>query len=910
MNLPWRARLVIGAQVLAAVVAAATVLALPHAPGFGPAWATTVIGALFVVAWARPLLVFRGSSSEAVQFDEGLLIVALIVLPPGGVLFVVGVGTIVGMTVRRRPMIKRLFNLAHTVFSAALAILVSSTLAQLPTHTLGPRRLTAAVVGAAVFFLATNLTTTLILVATGGGRARDLSRKHIDLRLAMLGAGVVLGSTCAAALSVHPWTVVLLPLPFLTLRFAMAGHFAARHDRDRLLGLFDATLSVHRPIDAHEVGQQLTATASELLRCSSARLSSTPPVPGEIATSIVAENGTSWLALSGRSRSEPFDAADEQLLAALAAVGSSALRHAAIHATVSRQQERLAAIMGSLAEGVIAFDPTGYPVFVNPAGEGLLGMAADELTARVHSLAAAEVVAPLSAIARRCLHEAHSVTDDSTMFTSAARLPIAVSYTCSPIYEGDELAGAVLAFRDITERVAAERELAYHAFHDQLTGLPNRRLFLDRLEQALRRSDRTGASHAVLFADVDRFKLINDNLGHTAGDELLCEIAQRLAVVLRPTDTIARFGGDEFTVLLEDVDHGPGAELLAARVRSALREPIRLASGREVIASVSIGIASTRGISTPDDVLHNADVAMYQAKTEGTGGVHHYDAAAMRARSAQRLDVEADLRRAVDEGQLDVHYQPLVDVRTEAIVELEALVRWRHPQHGLRMPAEFIPIAEESGLIFPLGRAVLAASCRQAREWLGAGADIGVAVNLSARQFQDPNLVSLIGHCLEGSDLPAHRLCLEITESLAMHDVDDTIRTLGRLKELGVRLAIDDFGTGYSSLSYLKRFPVDVVKIDRSFVRDLDRSDVDRAIVAAIVGLTDALGIVTVAEGVEDKNQLARLRTIGCGLAQGYHLARPASAAEISRLLGTPWPALPAQRPSTEVAHLRLAPSA
>jgi EAL domain-containing protein (putative c-di-GMP-specific phosphodiesterase class I) len=300
---------------------------------------------------------------------------------------------------------------------------------------------------------------------------------------------------------------------------------------------------------------------------------------------------------------------------------------------------------------------------------------------------------------------------------------------------------------------------------------------------------------------------------------------------------------------------------------------------------VSIGIATTDGRPTADDVLHDADVAMSQAKAAGVGGVHCYDAAAMRARSVHRFDLEADLRAAIAHDALEVYYQPKIDLQRGTMRDVEALIRWPDPKQGLRMPGEFIPIAEESGLILPLGRFVLVQAAQQSHLWEQSGVQVSVAVNLSARQFQDPGLLRQIAAALRVSELPPQRLCLEITESLAMQDLELTVRTLGELKGLGVELAIDDFGTGHSSLSYLKRFPVDEVKIDRSFVGDLDHSQVDRAIVAAIVGLANALGMRTVVEGVEDAAQLERVRELGCTLAQGFHVSVPKPADQVTQLL-------------------------
>ncbi len=443
----------------------------------------------------------------------------------------------------------------------------------------------------------------------------------------------------------------------------------------------------------------------------------------------------------------------------------------------------------------------------------------------------------------------------------------------------------MLAFRDISARLATEEQLEHQAFHDALTGLPNRRIFLDRLQQALRRSARSNEVHTVLFVDVDRFKMTNDSLGHLAGDELLKAIADRLKGLAGDEDTLARFGGDEFTLLLENIGSLEAAERTAVRILDSVRSPITLDNGRTILASVSIGIALAAAGCSPDDVLHDADVAMYEAKTRGIGRYETFNAAAMGKRSEEWLDLELGLRRAIETGEIALVYQPVVATKSGRIVGAEALVRWEHPERGTLGPATFIGLAEETGLILPLGRAVLEEACRRAAEWAMEAPNVSVAVNLSARQFQQHDLVREIDSVLSNTGLNPSQLCLEITESVAMDDIERTIRVLNDLKSLGVKLAIDDFGTGYSSLNYLKRLPVDVVKLDRSFVQELDINAVDSAIVSAVINLADAIGMMAIAEGVETADQLERLTSLGCPMVQGYHLARPMSADAFITLL-------------------------
>ena len=421
----------------------------------------------------------------------------------------------------------------------------------------------------------------------------------------------------------------------------------------------------------------------------------------------------------------------------------------------------------------------------------------------------------------------------------------------------------------------SQERLGFLAMHDALTGLPNRALVIDRLAHAIARLDRRPSILAVLFLDLDRFKLINDSLGHEVGDQVLVAVAERLEVAVRNTDTVARFGGDEFLVLSEDLDSTREAEELAERVLEALAEPITLSHG-EVVVSASIGIAVARRASEePAGLLRDADAAMYRAKTLG-GARHEIFDQAMHTDAISRLLTERALRRAVERQQLRVYLQPQVDLASGECVAVEALVRWQHPMRGIVEPAQFIPIAEETGLIVPIGSWVLDETCRWAGERSASGTEhLGISVNLSARQLLRADLCEQISHLLERHAIPAESLCLEITESVLLDDVDATGDALLALKALGIRFAIDDFGTGYSSLTYLRRFPFDQLKIDRSFVAGLGTSTADDAIVAATIDMAHALNMVVAAEGVETAAQLDRLVELGCDLAQGYHVAMP-----------------------------------
>jgi diguanylate cyclase (GGDEF)-like protein len=429
------------------------------------------------------------------------------------------------------------------------------------------------------------------------------------------------------------------------------------------------------------------------------------------------------------------------------------------------------------------------------------------------------------------------------------------------------------------ERKRAEVELAHQAMHDALTTLPNRALFYDRLGQALNRVGRHSAAVAVLFLDLDRFKLINDSLGHGAGDKLLIAVAERLSNVLRGGDTAARFGGDEFVILCEDVSGERQAIAIAERIADELDAPFTV-EGDEVFVRTSVGIAlATEPGARPEALIRDADAAMYRAKERG-GGVYEVFDDQMRERAVRRMETENALHRALDRGEFVMHYQPIVQMATGALHGVEALARWQHPHRGLVMPGEFIEAAEETGLIIALGAWAFEAACLQSAAWGGAQM---MSVNVSARQCGHPDLVATFGEILRRTGADPASVCLEITETALMEDVESSTATLTALKALGLTLALDDFGTGYSSLRALQHLPVDVVKIDRSFIAPIEHDPQEAAIVAAVISLSHALGLLTVAEGIETVAQVDRLRALGCDLAQGFYFAKPAPPEALRR---------------------------
>jgi diguanylate cyclase (GGDEF)-like protein len=459
---------------------------------------------------------------------------------------------------------------------------------------------------------------------------------------------------------------------------------------------------------------------------------------------------------------------------------------------------------------------------------------------------------------------------------------VVASRRCGRRYSADDQ-DVLLAFAEHASLALTDarmvRAALHQAFHDPLTDLPNRALFIDRLELGLSRVRRSKSKLGVLFLDIDRFKIINDSLGHAAGDELLREVAARLVASIRPGDTAARFGGDEFAILLEDVEGREAAEHVALRILGALRAPLAVA-GRDVFVTASIGIAMDA--VSAGDMIRDADLAMYRAKAEGKGR-HAVFEPAMHVAVVERADLEADLQRVIEREELVLHYQPIVALGNRAIIGVEALVRWRHPTRGLVSPEAFIPLAEETQLMAELGRWILTEACREVAAWR-ALRPLRLSVNLSAVQLHSADeLACDVAAAVADSGLPAEALVLEITETALMRDVTETISCLRALKQLGVLLAVDDFGTGYSSLDYLRRFPIDMLKIDKAFVDDLGAGDATLA--QAIIDLGESFDLQVVAEGVEHESQRQRLLELGCSYGQGYHFAPPMPACELQVLL-------------------------
>jgi diguanylate cyclase (GGDEF)-like protein/PAS domain S-box-containing protein len=552
-----------------------------------------------------------------------------------------------------------------------------------------------------------------------------------------------------------------------------------------------------------------------------------------------------------------------------------------------RSQARLAAqhengvllLVGSAADPSFVLDGSGAIRVVSASVTGILGYAAEDLVGvGIDHIVSPPDLGPILGMLGTDLDPTARVEcqvrhHDGRWLTAEAAV--------MRLSDGVGRADVVLTLHDVTRWKALEEQLTRQAFHDSLTGMPNRALFIERLEHALGRRRYHARGAAVLFLDLDDFKMVNDSLGHVEGDILIGQVAERLSESVRPGDLAARFGGDEFALLVDDVDED-AAVGVATRALAALNRPFEL-TDRAVRVGATVGIAlSSPTLPTSIDMLRAADIAMYRAKQSGKGRFRVFEPS-MLEEAAERLRLGVDIRGAVERGEFVIHYQPTVDLPDGTMTGMEALVRWAHPELGLLQPAEFIPLAESTGLIIPLGEWVLREACRQARAWQRARSDkppLVMTVNLSGGQLLHPGLVASVSQALEDGELPPELLTLEITESVMAHETEETIRRMRQLKGLGVGIAIDDFGTGYSSLSYLRRFPVDTVKIDKSFVDGLTKGANELALVRAIVRLAHSLKVTTVAEGVETEGQARRLIRMGCDQAQGFHFARPMDARE------------------------------
>ncbi|MGZ4419135.1 MAG: putative bifunctional diguanylate cyclase/phosphodiesterase, partial [Gaiellaceae bacterium] len=576
-------------------------------------------------------------------------------------------------------------------------------------------------------------------------------------------------------------------------------------------------------------------------------------------------------------------------LGALATQVSLAVEGASLAEDLHRRQSeaRFRSLVAHSSDLITVLDADGLVTYQSPSIERLLGYRVDEVEGtrfdRLLSETDRPLLAQLISIDGSGDVEAHTI-ECSVSHRDGATLRFEVQHT--DLLHDEHVRGIVLNSRDVSERKAFEEQLAHQAFHDPVTKLANRALFSDRVEHALMRTQRGVHEIAVMFIDLDDFKTVNDSLGHAAGDEVLQEVGRRLKIAVRPGDTVARFGGDEFAVLLDGVSGSSDAADAAGRILRALDLPIEI-EGKNVFPRASVGICLVgEEVETPEasELLRNADVAMYMAKRDSKGSYRVFEPT-MHERVVERLELRSDLQHALTMDQLELHYQPVVRLADRTILGVEALVRWNHPTRGTIPPIQFIPVAEETGLIIPMGRWILETACHEGarlQKAFSRAEPLTMSVNLSVRQLQSETLIADVRQALEVSGLPAASLVLEITESLMLTDTDFAMMQLHELKALGIRLAMDDFGTGYSSLSYLSRFPVDILKMDRSFVGAEDNS----TLTSAIIALGTSLSLEVVAEGIELAEQASSLEELGCELGQGFLFARPMDSDALTKFLG------------------------
>ncbi|MHB1061175.1 MAG: EAL domain-containing protein [Thiobacillus sp.] len=562
-------------------------------------------------------------------------------------------------------------------------------------------------------------------------------------------------------------------------------------------------------------------------------------------------------------------------------------------AALFEEKERAQVTLNSIGDAVLTTDLSGKVTYLNPVAEAMTGWFCTEALGRPIS----EIFTILDGTTRQAAANPmqRAMTDNETVGLGTNCVLVrrdgfesAIEDSAAPIHDRDgEVTGAVIVFRDVSESRAMALEMAHLAQHDFLTSLPNRLLLTERFSHTIRMAQRNTKQVGLMFLDLDNFKHINDSLGHAIGDQLLQSVANRLVACVRTTDTVCRQGGDEFVILLAEIGQPQDAAQVAETLRAALGMP-HLIDGHELHVTLSIGISVFPDDGTNVDALmQNADTAMYHAKAGGRDN-YQFFRADMNARAVRRLFVETSLRRALRQGEFLLHYQPKINLASGAMTGAEALIRWQDPDLGLVYPAQFVPIAEENGLIVPVGRWVLREACRQVQAWLDAGLPaVPVSVNISAVEFRHEGFVEGVALILKETGLAPHYLELELTESILMHDVESSTSMLEAFKAMGVQLAIDDFGTGYSSLSYLKRFPISTLKIDQSFVRDIATDADDASIVSAVIGMGKNLKQRVIAEGVETQAQLALLQARHCDEGQGYHFSHPVSAEDFARLLDT-----------------------
>ena len=662
----------------------------------------------------------------------------------------------------------------------------------------------------------------------------------------------------------------------------VATEFSNGSDEENIFerGLADQFLSIYLPI--RSAGDGAVVGAYEIYQDAAPILADIAHTRQDVLV-IVGSMALGLLALLYAA----FSVASARLTSQNRRLQEQAVTEQVLTADLRHSQERFRSLVQNSADVSMIIDATGTIAYESSAVERVLGYQHED---RVGRSVLASVHDDDRAWGQQLLDDL--ARNPGSMATGELRVKHAdgswrwIEAVGRNLVDDPAVGGVVVNYRDITTRKTLEDELRHQAFHDSLTGLANRALFVDRLDHALSLARRSRRPLAVLFIDLDDFKTINDSLGHGEGDVILGSVAERLRGALRAGDTIARMGGDEFAVLVEDSSDASAATDVADRLLLELQAPFA-SGGKELFVHASVGVAIlTSHTQTADELLRNADVSMYTAKARGKNRVEIFEPS-MHTAALARLALKGDLERALERDEFFVLYQPVMDLSTLDIVGVEALVRWRHPERGVVGPLDFIPVAEETGAIIALGRWVLEEACRQSIAWdrLQPQRPITMSVNVSGRQVAEPGYVAEVAQVLAAAGIEPSRLVLEFTEGVLMKDTDATMATMQAIKALGVRLAIDDFGTGYSSLSYVRRFPIDVLKIDRSFVASMADGPDETALMRSILNLSETLHLQTVAEGIEDAGQLSELQSLGADLGQGFLFAKPLAPEDVSALL-------------------------
>jgi diguanylate cyclase (GGDEF)-like protein/PAS domain S-box-containing protein len=871
------------------VVAAAVAAAIAVRQGascFAHPISFVVLLVLLTYTHVRPTrLLHRHGSVDSDHLDEALFVPMVLALGPFEVTVAVAIASFVGNLAARRAAVKVLFNVGQTVLACLAGYAVARAGGASVDRPISTQALLACCAGGIVFAAASSTAVaTIVRLASGHALLAGLWEQWRTRGIASLGA-LLLG--LIAGVAVHDHTVAAIPAVALgwTVERAYVAVVIQRQGRLTAEALREAVVGLRNSTDSDEIRSRLIAAATAVLHAQTAAFVDSATTAGSGVLRAPVDAGTS-LEVASRIGGGAWLAGERDALTTLASVGGEALQNARLLA-------HLTAITDGQSEGVLAVDAAGIVTFANPAARRMLAHPAELIGRPAEEIFAVErAYGRLDLVALAGSHSGARDDDATLVVGTDRRVPVAFTAAGLPAPQR----GVVVVFHDITERKALEDKLTHLAFHDPLTDLPNRRLFDDRLDHALALAQRHDTVHALLIIDLDRFKLVNDSYGHPAGDRLLAQVAGLLRAALRPEDTCARLGGDEFAILIEDVKDAAQATTVAQRILDELAAGC-VVNGHEVFVSASVGVATSDQAPTRDALLAAADAAGYAAKAAGRGRYQLFSPSTAEDPRAE-LELAASLRNALEHEEFELYFQAQVDTSTGETVGAEALARWDCGGEVLS-PLKFIPLAEETGLIVPLGSWVLEEACRQGQAWTAAHPErrpLKISVNLSAQQLNRPTFVDEVADILRRTGLDPAQLCLEITETVIMSTAEPTIALLRELRMLGLQVAIDDFGTGYSSLSYLKRLPVDVVKIDRTFTWGLGDNAIDSEIVASVIRLAAACGITAVAEGVETPRQRQALESLGCPLIQGFLIAEPLSVADFEALwAGT---AVPAPRPA------------